>query len=377
MMKIAMLANVPATEFLSNHLIKSRYLGKEHPVPWVQLLCQALGEVRELAVSCITYSRAVRKVERITRNRVEYIFVPKRESGYLDPFHGYWPAFQRIKPLVDQINPDVVHAHGTEYCYGTVGSRLQYPLVLSVQGIMDKLGPYDERSRLKMALICHFEKKAVLSADAIIAKTGFVEEWSRSIGFQGVVEQIPNLVDPRFLGKKATLDSNRILCVGTLNKNKNQSLLLHAFALMPDRENYRLVFAGNGSWMGQLKELADKLGIHHLVEFKGRMSRQGVLEEMLKARVLVSCSFMETSPNVISEAQALGLSVIASDVGGNREMVNAGGLILPEFDPQLLSNMLSGLVKKEIFSEPPADIAHIDEDIVHKHILLYSEIKRP
>ncbi len=315
-MKLAILAALPATEYLPEDRVKPRYIGREHPVPWVQLLCDALADVSGLTLRCFTYTRAVRKVERVQRKGVGYVFVPKKETGYLDPFHGHWPATWRMKPLIDEFSPDVVHAHGTEYCYGTVSTRLRYPVVLSIQGVMDKLRPYDERNRIKLALMSWFEKRAVLGADAIIAKTGFAEKWVREVGFQGQVAHIPNLVDTRFLKQQATLDSNRILCVGTLNKNKNQSLLIRAFALLPNREKYRLVLVGDGSWRKRLEKLVRDLGVEEQVEFLGRVSRQGVLEEMLKARMLVCCSFMETSPNVISEAQTVGLPVIATDIGG-------------------------------------------------------------
>ncbi|MEW6181592.1 MAG: glycosyltransferase family 4 protein [Bacillota bacterium] len=121
--------------------------------------------------------------------------------------------------------------------------------------------------------------------------------------------------------------------VGRLDEQKGIDLLLHAFREVANRlENVSLVIVGTGPDEQVLKKTARQLGINEHVVFTGY--REDVHELMQVMDVFVLASRWEGLPMVLMEAMALGIPVIASDVGGVRELVRPGetGLLVAAKD---------------------------------------------
>lgn len=112
----------------------------------------------------------------------------------------------------------------------------------------------------------------------------------------------------------------RLLCVGRLSPEKAQDLLLRVVAaLLPRYPRLRLRIAGIGPLEARLRELAHSLGIAAQVEFAGFV--QNMRPEYDNADLVVQSSLTEGLPNVILEAAMLGVPILATDVGGTREVV--------------------------------------------------------
>lgn len=107
--------------------------------------------------------------------------------------------------------------------------------------------------------------------------------------------------------------------VGNYGRAKNHSLLLHAFAKL-EAPACELWLIGKGTDSNSLKKLIDELGIRDKVRVFGLVNNP--IPFMLKANCLVLCSDYEGSPNVIVEALACKLPVIATDCDyGPRELL--------------------------------------------------------
>jgi len=122
-----------------------------------------------------------------------------------------------------------------------------------------------------------------------------------------------------------------LLNVGRLSPEKGQALLLRAVAtLIPEFPGLELRLAGIGDLEAELRSLAAKLGISEHVRFLGYV--QDMLGQYVEADVVIQSSLTEGLPNVILEAAFLGVPIIATDVGGTREVIpdgNCGRLIEP------------------------------------------------
>ena len=118
------------------------------------------------------------------------------------------------------------------------------------------------------------------------------------------------------------------LVVGRLEPQKDHDTLFEAFANL-DRPDHHLLVAGDGSLMDALQLRARELGIASRVHFMGHV--HNIRDLMFAADALVLSSAWEGLPNVIMEAFALGRPVVATDVGGVRELVMPGksGFIVP------------------------------------------------
>jgi glycosyltransferase involved in cell wall biosynthesis len=123
-------------------------------------------------------------------------------------------------------------------------------------------------------------------------------------------------------------DKARILLfVGNFYPVKNPLLLIRAFALLNSGgPPTLLVMAGGGPLEQACRVLADHLGVADRVIFAGRKKPEEVAHLMNCADVLVVPSENEGVPNVILEAFASGLPVVATDVGGVPEVLDHGSL---------------------------------------------------
>jgi glycosyltransferase involved in cell wall biosynthesis len=123
----------------------------------------------------------------------------------------------------------------------------------------------------------------------------------------------------------------RLVVVNRLDPEKNTGLLIQALPQVrlkiPDAV---LVVAGEGREMPMLREQAQRLGMEDAVCFLGEVHEVPALLRQCQAGALVS-SRNEGLSNTILEYMAAGLPVLATDCGGNRELVRDGetGSLLP------------------------------------------------
>lgn len=139
--------------------------------------------------------------------------------------------------------------------------------------------------------------------------------------------------------------------VGRMQTVKHQTLLARAFvmALQQEpalRERLRLVLVGEGPLRAQAQTVLAEGGVAELAWLPGERSDVPAVMRGLNAFVLPSLA--EGVSNTILEAMACGLPVIATDVGGNAELVQHGqtGLVIPPDDVQALTRAFCSLANQ-------------------------------
>jgi glycosyltransferase involved in cell wall biosynthesis len=135
------------------------------------------------------------------------------------------------------------------------------------------------------------------------------------------------------------------VAVGRLTPQKNFPQLLHAFStVIADRPSTRLLIAGSGTLRGDLDRRARELDINDRVLFLGE--RDDVPRLLAAADALVMSSVSEGLPNVVMEALAARLPVVATDVGGVSELVvpERTGTLVPPDDPAALASAMLDLM---------------------------------
>ncbi len=140
--------------------------------------------------------------------------------------------------------------------------------------------------------------------------------------------------------------------VGRLSAEKGQARLLRAFPrILESVPSARLVFAGDGPDAGRLRELARALGVEAEARFLGY--RPDIREVFRGLDVLALSSDTEGLPNVVLEAMALGVPVVATAVGGTPEAVEHGvtGLLVDRGDERAIADaVIASLVEREAVS---------------------------
>ncbi|HEX2192962.1 MAG TPA: glycosyltransferase [Acidimicrobiales bacterium] len=135
------------------------------------------------------------------------------------------------------------------------------------------------------------------------------------------------------------------LAMGRLHPQKDYPSLLAAFAAMARvHPSARLRIAGEGPLLTELTELVDDLGLGDKARLLGL--REDVPRLLAAADALVLASAYEGLPNVIMEAMAARLPVVATEVGGVPELVEEGrtGFLVPPREPEALARAMAAVV---------------------------------
>jgi glycosyltransferase involved in cell wall biosynthesis len=124
-----------------------------------------------------------------------------------------------------------------------------------------------------------------------------------------------------------------VLCVTRLVPIKNLPLLVEAFAdVHRDRLDTTLVLLGEGPQESVLRARAAALGVSESVRFAGYAPQEETPAWYRSADIFALASDFDNSPNVVLEAMACGLPVVATDVGGLRDYIvpEVNGLLVPK-----------------------------------------------
>jgi glycosyltransferase involved in cell wall biosynthesis len=134
-----------------------------------------------------------------------------------------------------------------------------------------------------------------------------------------------------------------VLSAGRFVPLKNVALLVDAFALVRRADpTAHLLLVGEGPERPALERHAARLGIADAVSFAGYVSQNRMAPYYRTADVFALPSDFDNSPNVVLEAMACGLPVVATDVGGVAEFVavNRGGSLVPRGDAAAMAGAL-------------------------------------
>jgi glycosyltransferase involved in cell wall biosynthesis len=113
-----------------------------------------------------------------------------------------------------------------------------------------------------------------------------------------------------------------ILFVGSLYPVKGVHYLIMAMKLVHDKmPDAKLILVGDGEERERLAALSIQMGVQKHVRFVGKVPHEKVQTFMQRADIFVLPSLSEGFPNVILEAMASGLPIIASRVGGIPDII--------------------------------------------------------
>ncbi|MEA2308538.1 MAG: hypothetical protein QOI65_824 [Thermoleophilaceae bacterium] len=235
--------------------------------------------------------------------------------------------------------PDLVHAHGFPAAFLAVllARRRDLPVIASENSTAFPRGEVRGWQRAMARL-------AFGGADLVCPASEDLGRHIARLGVRTRIRPVPNVVDTSLFspapgegGRPSGPEAPaRILLVALLDPKKGVDQLLRALgAVGPPR--FMLRIAGDGPVRDQLEGLRDELGLADRVEFLGLRSKPEVAELMRRSDFLVLPSLWENLPNVLIEAMACGLPVVATRTGGVPEIVDQdAGLLVDPGDVEAL-----------------------------------------
>jgi sugar transferase (PEP-CTERM/EpsH1 system associated) len=221
--------------------------------------------------------------------------------------------------------------------------------------VYDLDGSNTRYQRLRRALAPFLHRFITVSADLrdwLVNDVGIAAKQVIQI-YNGVDQQAfkpceagrPELAPVGFGGS----DQRLIGTVGRLAEVKDQATLLKATRLLLEqrptlRTRVRVVIVGDGPLRAALQRQVEESGLADVVWLTGDRDDVPALLQMMDVFVLPSLA--EGISNTVLEAMASGLPIVATDTGGNPELVEpaVNGYLFPVGDAQALAAMLGKLI---------------------------------
>jgi glycosyltransferase involved in cell wall biosynthesis len=256
--------------------------------------------------------------------------------------------------VADGFRPDVIHAH--VYLSGfaaQVVARDRVPVVISEHLSSFVTGTLGRPQRM-------LARRAYERSDLVCPVSDDLGRRLAAIAPRARLRTVPNPVDTdRFRPGPRVDGGMQVIAVARLHQRKGIDRLLRALASVRDRgAPATLAIVGDGPERPALEALAADLRLDGAVGFLGMRDHAAVAELMRGADLLVLPSLAENLPTVVLEAQACGLPVVATDVGGTREALDpaAGRLVAPG-DEQALAGAIAAALAAGHDREAIADRA--------------------
>ena len=277
---------------------------------------------------------------------------------------------------LDELKPDVAHGQGLGFAGGAVVNWHGGARVVSAHGNMMEDLRY-AYSRLGWAirapLVRRVASTALQEADAVVNVT---DDWRVNcpVAPRKTIH-IPNPVDDAFFAVRAVPETGAVLCLAGPMRIKGLDILLVAWPhVLREMPHARLDVYG----------IEDRGGITWPPNCIIRSAAQGsreTAEVMGRASVVVVPSRFEVSPLVAAEAMAVGVPLVATDVGGVRAMTE-GVAGLCRVDPvHIAANIVSALRSSRAWEERVREgrkrsAAFRVDEVVSSYVSLYESLDR-
>jgi glycosyltransferase involved in cell wall biosynthesis len=283
---------------------------------------------------------------------LEVVVVPERRRFDLSTV----PA---LRNLINLQKPDIVVTHSVKSHFLLWRSRAwrEYPWVAFHHGYTT--------TDLKMRAYNRVDRWSLPAADRLVTVCeAFARELSGTTGVAlGNISVQHNAVRPKpaaaaddvqaLRTRLGIADGERIvLAVGRLSREKAHVDLLAAYKILQDTNpaiSSKLIIVGDGPERSRLEAAATAQGLE--VIFAGQLSKVQVF--YAAADVFVLPSHSEGSPNVLLEAMAAGLPIVATAVGGVPEVVQheESALLVPAQDPGAIAAAIARVLTEHDLAE--------------------------
>jgi glycosyltransferase involved in cell wall biosynthesis len=254
-----------------------------------------------------------------------------------------------IIKIFNSEKPDIIHCHQyTPYFYGAIAAffaKKRPKIIFTEHGRHQPDKRRWKRVLFNKLFLSHitdiFTGVSNFSKNCLIRYEGFKSEKIKVI-YNGLdLSKYNTSFKKKDARQKAGINLDAIIIghIGRLFHEKDQKTLIFAFQkIYQKRQDVALVIAGDGPLRKELGELVRNLVLKNVVCFLGTRNDVDIL---LKAfDVFVLSSITEATSVTVIEAMASGCPIVATDVGGNREVIGDNGILVESRNPEQLAQAI-------------------------------------
>jgi len=312
-------------------------------------LVRALAEFDDLELHVVTADPACREAQRSVFGKISIHRLPQLGRTTLGGAIGQ--GRRQISEYVQELAPDVVHAHDT---YGIMVKGLRIPRVFTVHGFIygDTLVSGQRWPGLRSRIWRAVETSAWADQPHIISISPYVRERLAGIA-TGVIHDIDNPVGERFFDIPRQERRGVIFSAAVISPRKNTLVLVEAFArLIGAGVDAELHLAGkitHPEYGAAVQEKIRALGLVDRVSLLGSIGVAQVCEQLAQSSVFALTSLEENSPMGIEEAMAAGVPVVTSNRCGMPYMVRHGesGFLVDPNEAEDVARRLAQLLQDD------------------------------
>ena len=307
---------------------------RRHPTTWQTALLAELQKNPAVHIQVICLRRQIERSFHFQRNGT--VFHVLKVPSWLRPLSGFWVDTVLIKRLCRSIQPDVVHAWGSEKGALLIASRLGYPYVATIQGLLTWYKEIVPLARYER-LVEKMERFSLPRAPVATGESTFTVQYLRRQHPHLDVRHVEQVPDWLFHQVRRRPQTNpvRFISVGTLDHRKGLDLLLQALDQLTPQLPFQLTLVSS-SPPGHFETLRATISsaCWQRIAFKHNLTPQDVAAELETATLMLMPTRADTGPMAVKEAALAGVPVVASDVGGIPDYILPGqnGFLFPVND---------------------------------------------
>lgn len=333
-------------------------------------------------ICCIAKSGNTAK--KIRKGNVKIISINKKVGNdFLLPL--------KLTRIMTRENVKLVHTHGWGAYYDGVISAImagKIPIIHTVHG------KFFENLACEKIRRIYLQRLLSLQTDKIVTVSKDLQTYySRLLHNSRKIYCIYNGVDINKFNTSKNKDQVKRklglnpddLVVGTVGRldpiKDHETILKSASLVLKDLPNTKFLIIGDGLLKKNLEELAFKLKINNDVIFLGE--RNDIPELLNVMDIFILSSLFEGNSKTLLEAMATGLPIIATNVGGNRELIEdrKTGILIPPSDKNYMADILK-LINRDykayqflgIQAREKVEKDFSIENMIFKYSKLYEEI---
>lgn len=280
--------------------------------------------------------------------------------------------------LINEVNPDIIHIHGTEDSFGLIGSQsLNCPLVISIQGILSLYLSHYYRGFTKQEIKDNegwmykmlmsgvnmkelsFRRRAAMEKEYfknipnIIGRTFWDKAGSLALNPKRNYYEVGEILRQEFFkahwSKKAF--STPIVLTSTISFGfyKGLESVYQTANILKGVDfpfEWKIIGMNKDDTLVNLSEKKVGKNAEELhIQLLGRMNATEMVELMTESDIFIQVSHIENSPNSLCEAMMLGMPIIATFVGGTASLLenNVEGRLLQDGEPYSMAGMIMEL----------------------------------
>jgi len=285
-------------------------------------------------------------------------FLPIEDVGidvWFNSFGRFMHDIKRVASLLKKEKPDLafgmMHYPSSLLVFAKKLFNLKVQVIVSPRGPSIEYLRYFEQNSLRKAYLKGIFYLFLKYADGIVVNSaGMMEECIRNFHVtEERISVIRNSVDVQAIKEMSGEDVDINIrsgflvfsAAGRLEKEKDLQFLLRTFSRVRKKTQTKFLIIGEGSEKGLLQSLSAELGVEDEVIFIGY--QKNPYKYISKTDIFVHTCLFEGFPNIILEAMACGVPVVAVDCPyGPRDIIKHGenGFLVPMNDEDALFDAL-------------------------------------